>query len=372
MSSLSLKYSQFNLRWFLEPCRPSLQSRYRGRECREDVMVYIPEHQRDFVWKLKKQQALIHTVFRGYPIPAVIATQDERNRYSIQDGQQRLETFWRYYTNLFPVNEKFWKDLTDVEQKVYLDYQIPMIDITGASIDEESEIYDLMNQGMALSHGEKFWNRRSRPLVKLTEELFLKRGEGLNTTLVDVFGDYLSAKDPRHNNMANAIAYVAGAAYGSTYISTSYQKLASIVNRSDLIDRNLVERRLKEVFRIYKAANDKQPLMNSKKSKSQWKIGLYSCYILHSYLQHEDDIDSWQAIRDTWIEFLVRSRRNPRTADLLYNGMPSIQANISIDKLERGYQNILSMARDGFGVETHAAIEHDSLDSEDSDNYDSD
>jgi hypothetical protein len=372
MSSLSLKYSQVPIRWFMEPCRPGSQSRYRGRDCQEDsVMVYIPEHQRDYVWKLPKQQELIHSVFKGYPIPAIMATQDERNRYSIQDGQQRLETLWRFYTDTFPIkrdNEsKFFKDLSDVEKKIFLDYQIPLIDITGANDDQESEIYDLMNQGMSLSHGEKFWNRRSKPLVRLTEELMLTRGSGLNGSMVDVFGDYLSATDLRHNNISNAIAYIAGAAFGPEYITTSYQKLAKKVNDAEPIDRTTVMRRLEEVFRIYRDADETQAVGNAKKRKSQWKIGLYSGYILYSYLQHEDDTLSWTAVRNTWIEFLIRVRRNPAIAyTTLYKGMPSIQANLCVEKLKRGYENILDLQVHGFEQALAQVVE------EENDNYDYD
>jgi hypothetical protein len=363
-SNISTRYFQNPLAWFVKADPRYLDApppRYRGRDARgEDVMMRVPEHQRDYVWKLDKQRGLIASVFRGFPIPSLIMTEDHRNRNSIQDGQQRLETLWRYYNDMFSYCGKFFKDLSEDEKKAFLDYMIPVTDITGATPEEEAEIYDLLNQGVSLSHGEKFWNRRSKPLVALAERLFLTPGTGLNALATEVFGDYLAGKDPRHRKLENAIAYVAGAVYGVDRITTSYPKLAyelefrklsnETMIRIDEARSALAKSRLEAVLNIYKAADGIQGCANPTKKKAQWKIGLYSAYMLHTVIYSENDPELFDDLKRGWIAFLCQVRNRPSVEKLLYKDM-SKSNNITPERLEKGYKNLLSMIEEGFDVE---------------------
>lgn len=353
MSSVHSEYSNHSIRWFLEPSKPGGIARYRGRECRaEDTMVFVPEHQREYVWPPAKQRALIETVFKGYPIPSIMVTEDEKNRLSMNDGQQRMETFWRFYTGQFTRNGQKFEDLSEDEKRIFLEYKIPIVDTTGATRDQEMEIYDLLNQGVALSHGEKFWNRRSKPIVQIAERLFLTAGTGLHARAVEVFGDYLQTVDKRHGRTANAVAYIAGAAYGSKYISTSYSKLWDVLSEgpSGPPDETLIIRRLTLLLDVYRAA-DAIRLPTAKKALSQWKIGLYSAFILHSSILTEGDLEGWNAIRNTWIQFLVRSRENPVLENRLFNGTTK-SSNITYEKCDRVHKNIRDMMDTNFNTLT--------------------
>ena len=360
------QYFNRPLRWFLEPSRPGLAARYRGRESRgEDSMVFIPEHQRDYVWPVHKQVKLIQTAFKGYPIPSIMVSEDERNRYSVNDGQQRLETFWRYYTNQVAMEGKKFENLTDEEKKVFLDYMIPIVDTTGATKDQEAEIYDLLNQGVALSHGEKFWNRRSKPLVKLTEEMLLTRGQGLHAHATEVFGDYLASDDKRHKRMENAIAYVAGAAYGSEYITTSYAKLWDVLSEThDGVkpDEELVRARLTKLLDVYRAANAITP-PTTKKAKSQWKVGSYSAYILHTIILHENDPEFATDVLAFWARIVASARQNAGVEWRLFRGTVK-SANITLDKCDKVYNNVIEMMGEGVVV-AEAVYEEDEEDEED-------
>lgn len=352
MAVVHSEYSSHSLRWFLEPARPGAVARYRGRDSRaEDSMVFVPEHQREYVWPPVKQRRLIESVFKGYPIPSIMVTEDDRNRYSLNDGQQRLETFWRYYTGAFAVDGKRFEELTEDEKRTFLEYKVPIVDTTGATRDQEMEIYDLLNQGVALSHGEKFWNRRSKPVVALAERLLLTPGVGLHAQAVEVFGDYMSGEDKRKARTANAVAYVAGAAFGSDKISTSYPKLWDVLEVGPCghaPDEAAVVATLGKLLDVYRAA-DAMRRPTARKGLSQWKIGLYSAYILHSILETEEDPELWVDIRATWVQFLVRSRQNVALEARLYNRIGKSN-NITIEKCMKVYENILDMMNDGFEV----------------------
>jgi len=350
-NALNISYLQHPIGWFLEPItRTTMEpapARYRGRNV-NDAMVTVPDYQRDYVWKGDKQKNLIDTVFSGYPIPAILVTQDHMNRYSIQDGQQRLETFFRFYNGQIQDKDGLsFAILSDEKKRAFLNYKIPIIDITGASRDDESTIYDRLNQGMALSHGEKFHNRRSTLIVGLTERLLMTNGAGLHALATSVFGDYLATSDLRHKNLENAIAYVAGAALGSSYITTSYDKLASNldgIRQADgtlqPIDEELVEQRLRTLLEIYRAADEVQPT-TTKMKKAQWKIGRYSGFILHSIIMNDNDLDILDHVKETWIEFLRRDRLNG-TGFLITLGMIR-GGNITLDRLNKSYVNFTRM-----------------------------
>jgi len=355
---LNISYLQHPLSWFLEPIPRAgsepAPARYRGRNV-DDAMVTVPDYQRDYVWKGEKQKNLLDTVFSGYPIPAILVTQDHMNRYSIQDGQQRLETFFRYYNSEIQDKDGMsFAGLSDEKKRVFLSYKVPIIDITGASRDDESTIYDRLNQGMALSHGEKFHNRRSTLIVALTERLLLTNGVGLHALATSVFGDYLATSDLRHKNLENAVAYVAGAALGSSYITTSYDKLASNLDGVRLTDGTLqpideaaVERRLRTLLEIYQSADEVQPT-TTKMKKAQWKIGRYSGFILHSILLNDNDPEILDHVKETWVEFLRRDRLNG-TGFLITQGMIR-GGNITLDRLNKSYVNFERMMEGHWGA----------------------
>lgn len=55
----------------------------------------IPDFQRNFVWKKKKKEQLLASLFRGFPIGAITLYQDG-NSYYIIDGLQRINTLKQY------------------------------------------------------------------------------------------------------------------------------------------------------------------------------------------------------------------------------------------------------------------------------------
>jgi|GEM_PF-3597373 len=59
-------------------------------------LVLNPEWQRSFVWKSKKQQALIESMLYGLPIPSFLLYQNSAGQMFVIDGRQRLETISRF------------------------------------------------------------------------------------------------------------------------------------------------------------------------------------------------------------------------------------------------------------------------------------
>jgi hypothetical protein len=64
---------------------------------RENRLILNPEWQRNFVWKLKKQRALIESMLLELPLPSLLLFKDrESGKLFVIDGRQRLETINRF------------------------------------------------------------------------------------------------------------------------------------------------------------------------------------------------------------------------------------------------------------------------------------
>ena len=53
-------------------------------------VVKIPGFQRNFVWDIRRASKLVESILIGFPIPQTFLYEQERNRFLVIDGQQRL------------------------------------------------------------------------------------------------------------------------------------------------------------------------------------------------------------------------------------------------------------------------------------------
>lgn len=68
--------------------------------------IIIPRYQRNYVWDKRRASKLIESLILGLPIPQLFLYQEDKNRYSILDGQQRLLTIYFFYKMRFPRSGK--------------------------------------------------------------------------------------------------------------------------------------------------------------------------------------------------------------------------------------------------------------------------
>lgn len=68
--------------------------------------VQIPGFQRNYVWDIKRASRLIESLIIGLPVPQVFLYEEERNRFLVIDGQQRLMTIYYFMRQRFPRKEK--------------------------------------------------------------------------------------------------------------------------------------------------------------------------------------------------------------------------------------------------------------------------
>lgn len=68
--------------------------------------VRIPGFQRNFVWDMARASRLIESLILGLPVPQLFLYEQQRNRFLVIDGQQRLMSIYYFTKKRFPRKEK--------------------------------------------------------------------------------------------------------------------------------------------------------------------------------------------------------------------------------------------------------------------------
>ena len=72
----------------------------------ESGILKIPGFQRNFVWDIKRASKLVESILIGLPIPQIFLYEQERNKFLVIDGQQRLMSIYYFFNERFPRKEK--------------------------------------------------------------------------------------------------------------------------------------------------------------------------------------------------------------------------------------------------------------------------
>ena len=83
--------------------------------------IKLPSLQRGFVWKPNQIEALWDSIFRGYPIGAILMSIDEKENRFLLDGQQRCTSIALGHINPFSDNEKSILSLKDYKPSIWID-----------------------------------------------------------------------------------------------------------------------------------------------------------------------------------------------------------------------------------------------------------
>lgn len=134
-----------------------------------------PEYQRDVVWTETKQSGLIDSILRHYYIPpiifAVVSHDDGTEQRVCIDGKQRLTSIQRFMDGLIPHKDSFtnerlyYKQTPGCKQKRRLlsrayinrfgNEQISCVEYDGLNEDQEREIFQRVQLGVALTPAER-------------------------------------------------------------------------------------------------------------------------------------------------------------------------------------------------------------------------
>lgn len=138
-----------------------------------------PEYQRNYIYADgggKKEQAVIHSLLKGYPLGLIYFNTVAPGRFEVLDGQQRITSIGRYVTNKFAImdngNPKYFDSLPADQQARILDSTLLIYECEGT----ESEIkqwFETINiAGVPLNDQELLNAIYSGPFVTLAKAEF--------------------------------------------------------------------------------------------------------------------------------------------------------------------------------------------------------
>lgn len=143
----------------IEKEKKALDKLYRRRD-RYDLQ---PDFQREEVWSLEKEQALLDSVIKGWDIPKIYVRVIDDENYEIADGQQRLVAIYKFYDNKIQLSKKlsgefgglFYSDLPERVKDIFDDYELDIILIRNSSEKEIRELFRRLQLGVPLNSAEK-------------------------------------------------------------------------------------------------------------------------------------------------------------------------------------------------------------------------
>lgn len=156
----------------LEPYISNFTGR-RGHAGFDEAKRYkISDLNRDFVWPMFMQVALIVSILQGLPIPQIFICNNE-----ILDGGQRSTTIHRYMNGEFAVTfngvELYYADVCAdrVLNRKWLTYNVSILNVSGATPEQRAQMYEDFNKGVRLTTGQKLFARTTFPLVAMAMAL---------------------------------------------------------------------------------------------------------------------------------------------------------------------------------------------------------
>lgn len=231
----------------------------------------VPEHQRWPSWPLHYKVALIDTIFKDYPIGALILSTHtdgaaagagpgaRQQFYDIEDGQTRMTALQDYVLGKYKWNDKLYSELTHDERAEFNSYSVrvdivePGVDMTDADYKAHiADMYERLNSSKSLSDNDRYHNRRSTPVLQ-----FLQR---LKTSAE--FGDNIRkycwarvGEGKTYGNLKEFVSVILSVALMQpTCITTSYAQNGPILIRTEIGENE--EARVSAFFRWYFAILD--------------------------------------------------------------------------------------------------------------------
>lgn len=168
-----------------------------------------PEYQRNYIYADGvKDVAVVDSILKGYPIGLLYFVKTSHDKYEVLDGQQRITSFGRFFTNKLPIVyggiEQYFDGLPKDLQNKFLKTKLTIYICEGS----ESEIKDWFKtiniQGVPLNNQELLNAIFSGPFVTKAKETF----SNSQNSNIQKWSAYISGNVLRQDYLAEALKWV--------------------------------------------------------------------------------------------------------------------------------------------------------------------
>lgn len=205
---MKIELKPISIREIVENYRDNAEEGVLGYDGKLNIR---PPYQREFVYKDKQRDAVIDTVFKGFPLNVFYWVVNEDGTYELLDGQQRTVSISQYAAGDFSVdvngNRKGFQNLTTDERERFLDYELMVYHCEGTD-SEKIDWFRIINiAGEKLTDQELLNAVYTGPWLVHAKSIFSKTG-GAAYGLGD---KYLTGTPIRQDYLETALKWIAGA-----------------------------------------------------------------------------------------------------------------------------------------------------------------
>lgn len=181
-----------------------------------------PIYQREFVYKEAQRNAVIDTVFKGFPLNVMYWSDREDGTFEVIDGQQRTISVCRFVAGDFSFDKRYFSNLAADERERFLDYPL-MVYVCRGSDSEKLEWFKTINiageeltpqelrnavyAGTWTADAKRYFSRNGCPAFKIGHKYLTGspiRQEFLETALKWISDGNIEDYMGRHQHDANA------------------------------------------------------------------------------------------------------------------------------------------------------------------------
>lgn len=143
-----------------------------------------PKYQREFVYKDKQREAVIDTIFKGFPLN-VMYWADNGDNFEVIDGQQRTISICQYVNGDFSYKGRYFHNLQNDEKEKVLNYVLDIyvckgtdsekldwfrtINIAGEKLTEQ-ELRNAVYSGTWVSDAKRYFSKTNCPAYNIASD----------------------------------------------------------------------------------------------------------------------------------------------------------------------------------------------------------
>jgi hypothetical protein len=249
-----------------------------------------------------KQANLIDSIFYGYAIPSILLNRRRALRiFEVYDGRHRLETMWNFHNDKLKWNNHLFSELSDDDQRVFMERSIPVTITDGATNVQLAELFIRVNAGVPLRDSDLLWANRDSALVRGARNV-IENHPRLSAALG---GLSLTSR----SDLANWTAYVAGlSTQNAGNMTTSYVRLSSDegLGLDHAVNEPLVAAGLDAYCTLLESANLQFPALVGEQRKYK-KIGRVAAFFFADLMRAGNPDDAY-TVHQKWLGIIGRLR----------------------------------------------------------------
>lgn len=152
-----------------------------------------PIYQRTFRWDISQQSALIESILLNIPIPPIYVFQNERGKWNLIDGQQRLSTIFKFMGILKQTSEKDidGEDISEYFQREPLTRTKFLPSLEGKFWEDEDET-------KSLTDAQRRYIKRAKILIIIIDKSSDEFAQYEMFQRLNTGGSHLSAQEIRN------------------------------------------------------------------------------------------------------------------------------------------------------------------------------